>query len=1073
LKRHFAQGIFIFGLVCLLSAVLPVGFAHGQGKFPNAVKIVAPDGVSAKIFTEPKLGARVLDTALNGQILEAVGPTDGFVQVRLPGKTVTGYVPREHTKPWEAPPIASRSPILIAAGVLVVALIIGAGLYWMMRVKRTKSVADHAASIPAAIKRAEENFRAGEYEDAIKEFNSYLSLQGGEVRNPDVYRRLAVCYQQMNEIHEAIRCWEKMRSLGGLKTTDDHALGVELMSALGREAEAAEIYEQILANELDDAKRYEIHKRLFETYRRLKEPKKLVRHATKLIPMGGDATQIISDTVNFLVSEGQSDLAIESDNKDLVKALCQEFVEDGVKTPEAGRIYLKCLEYDRTDQRLHKFLAEIYSGAGDFRRAVSELTILSQLDKDQSEVYMEQAARLYVEKGRVQDAIAEGNPLIVKKIAQIYLAHSEVHSDAVAVYEKVLEFQPKAIGVNRMLATVYLTRGDLRKYMEKLRLLHEIDGANQDYLTDLAQCVIDNDLIEQTIREGNRDLNAKILKQLIKKGVSNDAAVSLLEKLVKHESENALIRGALARAYEQRGEYDRSLEHMVMMIKVKPDDKDLIEQAANIAAKHNILEPVLEHGTGRLVSATAEALANAGVDGIACRELLQRARKEDPLNIVVKDYLAALTSRPLPGEQDSYVRAERTPVPLESGSASPSVRRSTANGTTTGSFRSKATQGSWERSEPQEPPAVEAVEPLVLEAWDATEPVQLEKTESDAFLEASTSTPPAPPQYVAVTDQAIPMAEKAITTFVSAHSHGSRLRYTREELFLPPTGGLAYKDIEELVEDGWGTVKSGAEVNTDRLVMIRVFRRDLLDSSAMRDFIEQVGDLSFSMAHESILPLEESVTGPENESGLIHPYLPKTLEQAIKAESPPDLEARLSLMEKILDGLAYAHNYKGRDGRLRKSFHLTLQPSMIFVSEDFSLCQISGLGYAQIYRNLTRGKRPRWDEPGMNPATMPPEFFRTKAATVPERASEVYSLGALMYFTATGEFPFEGPAFDDYKFQHTRVFAAPPRLISSSVPDWLEPIILGCLEKEPQKRWSSLAEIQQAFKRGMASSGRR
>jgi len=265
-------------------------------------------------------------------------------------------------------------------------------------------------------------------------------------------------------------------------------------------------------------------------------------------------------------------------------------------------------------------------------------------------------------------------------------------------------------------------------------------------------------------------------------------------------------------------------------------------------------------------------------------------------------------------------------------------------------------------------------------------------------------------------------------------------------------------------------VKTGAEVNTDRLMLLRIFRKHLLDSTAITDSIQQVGDLSFSMAHENILPLEEAVTGPDNESGLIHPYLPKTLEQAIKAKTPPDLDVRLGLVEKILDGLAYAHNYKGRDGKLRKAFHLHLQPSMIFVSEDFSLCQISGLGYAQIYRNLTRGKRPRWEEPGMNPATMPPEFFRTKSAAVPERASEVYSLGALIYFTATGEFPFEGPTFDDYKFQHTRVFAAPPRLINSAVPDWLEPVILACLEKEPQKRWSTVAEVQQAFKRGINSS---
>ena len=141
---------------------------------------------------------------------------------------------------------------------------------------------------------------------------------------------------------------------------------------------------------------------------------------------------------------------------------------------------------------------------GDFRKTVSELTILHQLDKENSDEYAEQAAKLYVENSRVKEALAEGIPHVIRKIAQIYLAKSEVSPDAVAVYEKVLELQPRAVGVNKMLSTVYLTRGDLDKYIAKLRLLHEIDGKNHDYLGDLAQCVIDNDLIDETIREGNR-----------------------------------------------------------------------------------------------------------------------------------------------------------------------------------------------------------------------------------------------------------------------------------------------------------------------------------------------------------------------------------------------------------------------------------------------------------------------------------------------------------------------------------------------------------------------------------------
>jgi len=105
----------------------------------------------------------------------------------------------------------------------------------------------------------------------------------------------------------------------------------------------------------------------------------------------------------------------------------------------------------------------------------------------------------------------------------------------------------------------------------------------------------------------------------------------------------------------------------------------------------------------------------------------------------------------------------------------------------------------------------------------------------------------------------------------------------------------------------------------------------------------------------------------------------------------------------------------------------------------------------------------------MNPCAMPPEFFRSKAGTIRERSADIYSLGVLIYFVATGEFPFEGPTVEDYKFQHNKIFAAPPRLIDPTVPDWLEPIILGCLEKDPEKRWDSVMEIRHALNRGMQS----
>ena len=105
----------------------------------------------------------------------------------------------------------------------------------------------------------------------------------------------------------------------------------------------------------------------------------------------------------------------------------------------------------------------------------------------------------------------------------------------------------------------------------------------------------------------------------------------------------------------------------------------------------------------------------------------------------------------------------------------------------------------------------------------------------------------------------------------------------------------------------------------------------------------------------------------------------------------------------------------------------------------------------------------------MNPATMPPEFFRARTKGVRERSSEVYSLGALLYFMVTGEYPFEGPSFDDYKFQHTRIMATPPKLSNPNLPDWLDQLILCCLEKEPENRWDGVLELEDEFNRGLKS----
>ena len=255
---------------------------------------------------------------------------------------------------------------------------------------------------------------------------------------------------------------------------------------------------------------------------------------------------------------------------------------------------------------------------------------------------MAQAARIYVENSKVHEALAEGNPIVVKKIAQIYLARSEVNPDAVAVYEKVLEFQPKAVGINKMLSTVYLTKGDLEAYMERLRVLHEIDGRNHDYLSDLARCIVDNDLVEETIREGNRDLNSRILRQLIRQGSSDDQSVALFEKLSRIEPNNSPLRGALVHAYGRRGEYEKQMNHMLALILLKPEDKELLQKATDLAVKQNLLNRIAESGGNKILHLTALKLVKNKVDNPEARDILDKAARLNPGDSVIGNYLKDL-----------------------------------------------------------------------------------------------------------------------------------------------------------------------------------------------------------------------------------------------------------------------------------------------------------------------------------------------------------------------------------------------------------------------------------------------
>ncbi len=161
---------------------------------------------------------------------------------------------------------------------------------------------------------------------------------------------------------------------------------------------------------------------------------------------------------------------------------------------------------------------------------------------------------------------------------------------------------------------------------------------------------------------------------------------------------------------------------------------------------------------------------------------------------------------------------------------------------------------------------------------------------------------------------------------------------------------------------------------------------------------------------------------------------------------------RLSASETARIGAAVADAVHSL--HLQDAIHLDLKPDNVIVKTNGEVVLIDfGIAYHAHFPDLLAEEQ-RFAA-GSAPYISPEQVLGLRS----DPRSDIFALGALLYEMATGKLPFGVPATMAGLRDRLWRDPIPPRARAPDVPEWLQEIILRCLEPRPEGRYQSAAHV--------------
>jgi len=208
---------------------------------------------------------------------------------------------------------------------------------------------------------------------------------------------------------------------------------------------------------------------------------------------------------------------------------------------------------------------------------------------------------------------------------------------------------------------------------------------------------------------------------------------------------------------------------------------------------------------------------------------------------------------------------------------------------------------------------------------------------------------------------------------------------------------------------------------------------------------------------ESGTPSPESrVPSPEPVHYLVMEHLDGRSLADHLAHGPLPIEKALDVAIQMTDALDKAHT--------SGVVHRDLSPANVMLTKsgakllDFGLATLVALEPGHDPAHVRTHLDPLRHKLVGTPYYMSPEQAKGEPA---DRRSDIFSMGVLLYEMVTGHRPFKGENLVAVLASILRDTPVPITRLNASLPVQIGPIIDRCLEKDPSRRWPSIAQLQQ------------